>query len=111
MRVSLRQGPGYEPEVRIVDIQVQQRCRSWSLVRSLELRIWMIEYVLSIHSELQCLGLRNLDRFRQACIKSPSTGSLDHALAKSSSRSRQWILQKNLAGFRIRNRAESAETP
>src|SRR5262244_2273597 len=75
MPIGLCQLTGDETKVGIVDIQVEQRCWSRSHVGTLELRLWMVEHILCVHSELQRLGLRNLDRFRQARIESPSAGS------------------------------------
>src|SRR5438105_4755468 len=70
----------------------------------------MIEHVLGIHAELQALGLGQLDRFRQACIKAPAARSFDRTLAKRSPCSRQRILKENLSGLDVGDSAETAES-
>src|SRR5262245_16780889 len=101
MRVGLCLLTGDKTKVGVVDIEVQQRCRSWSLIRSLELRIRMIENILGVHPELKRLGLCDLDRFRQAGIKSPTARAFNHTLAQRTARSRKRILKKNLSSLCI----------
>src|SRR5206468_13042370 len=73
--------------------------------------IMMVEYVLSVDTELEALGFTNLVRFAHACVKAPQSRSFHDALPQRAPPSRKRILKKDLAGLGVCNGSKSARVP
>ena len=113
MRQGFRLWSREKTKIGIVDVQIKQRPASACRARRqrAELRFRMVQHVLRIHTNLQALGFRDLDRFTQTRIEAPSAWCFNRALSESASCSGQRILEKNLAGLRVRYSAERTESP
>src|SRR3989442_168183 len=98
---GLRIDAGDQTKVDVVDIR-DEPCR---------IRLGMIEHIPCVHTKLQALGLANLERLAQSCVKPPPSRPFHHTLAQCPSRSRKWILKKNLAGRGVCNSVEGARSP
>ena len=71
----------------------------------------MVEYILCVQTDLQALGLRDLERLRHACVSAPLPRSFHHPLAQGTPLSGKRILKKNLAGLGIRDRVKGTGVP
>ena len=92
---GLRIGASDQTEVRAIDVHDEVRAGP-SRHRA---GLGMVEYILCVQTDLQALGLRDLERLRHACVSAPLPRSFHHPLAQGTPLSGKRILKKNLAGL------------